>query len=49
MSTVNFSVTIKAETLEKLDRIRGLIPRSTFIEKVLSENLKENKTKGGGK
>jgi len=37
MSKENISITISKELLEKIDKKRGLIPRSTYIEKILKE------------
>jgi len=37
MSKENISITINKKLLEKIDKDRGLIPRSTYIEKILKE------------
>jgi len=41
MSLKVTSISFHIETLEKLDKTRGLIPRSTYIDDVLSKHLKK--------
>lgn len=36
---LSVSVSLSKDTLEKVDEARGLIPRSTFFEKVVTESL----------
>ena len=43
MSTTQISITLQEQTLEKLDKICGLVPRSAYIENVLAEHLKKSK------
>jgi len=43
MSTTPISVTIKTENLVKLDKIRGLVPRSTIINQVLEKYVEKSK------
>jgi len=45
MSTANISITIEEITLEKIDSIRGLIPRSAFIENILEKSLSKKGVK----
>lgn len=42
MSSVHVTLTIPDEVLQAIDNIRGLIPRSTYITKVLVENSKRS-------
>ena len=42
MPTTNFSITLHNTTLKKLDKVRDLIPRSAFINKVIEEYFKNN-------
>jgi len=37
------SISFQKETLEKLDKTRGLIPRSTYVEDILSNHLKKSR------
>lgn len=39
---VGFGCSISAELLERLDKERGLVPRSRFIEKILIERLSKH-------
>ena len=39
MSTQAVSITLDKKTLDKIDSIRGLVPRSTFIEDILEKSL----------
>lgn len=34
------SISLKKELLEQIDNVRGLVPRSTYIVKILKDNLK---------
>lgn len=36
-------ISIDTEILNKLDSVRGMIPRSRFIEKIVKDNLEESK------
>lgn len=42
-TSINFSISLTSETLKALDRKRDLIPRSSYIERVLVEHLKKSK------
>ena len=44
MSSKVFSISLQTETLEKLDNIRGLVPRSSYIANVLLNHLKNGNT-----
>jgi len=37
------SVSLQDKTLKKLDKTRGLIPRSTYIDAILKKSLKKEK------
>lgn len=39
MSTIPISVTLRAETIQNLDKVRGLTKRSTIIDDILSDYL----------
>jgi len=41
MSSVRISITLTENTLETVEKIRGLVSRSAFIESVLAKNLKK--------
>ncbi len=41
MSCVQITITLAKNTLEEVDQLRGLIPRSTYIQDVLNKNLKK--------
>lgn len=45
MSTIHITLTLKIETLEKLDAYRGLAKRSTVIESIISEFFNKNMRK----
>jgi hypothetical protein len=34
-------ITVEEKTLRKIDSVRGLIPRSTYIQDILNKNLKK--------
>ena len=40
MSAKIFSLSFQERTLKKVDSIRGLVPRSTYIENIISIHLK---------
>ena len=42
MTTVKVTITIPKMVLDKIDNIRGLVPRSTYITNSLVKNLKRN-------
>lgn len=39
MSAVRISISINNEMLNKIDRKRGLIPRSTYIQNLLGKSI----------
>ncbi|WP_179361672.1 hypothetical protein [Nitrosopumilus cobalaminigenes] len=39
--TTNISITLSNDTLDKLDKARKLIPRSTLIDYLISKSLKK--------
>jgi len=41
------SITIDEDLLEKVDKIRGRVPRSGFIEEALEEKLNEKSKRVG--
>ena len=45
MSCVKITITLSEKTLEKVDHIRGLTKRSTWIQDVLEKNLKKGEQK----
>ncbi len=45
MSCVKITITLSEKTLSLVDHVRGLIPRSTYIQDVLSKNLKSKEMK----
>ena len=42
-NTTNLSITLKNKTLKELDNARGITPRSTTIECILSEFLSKKR------
>jgi len=44
MKTVVISISLNLKTLKEVDRTRGLISRSAWIEDILKKNLKEGVT-----
>jgi metal-responsive CopG/Arc/MetJ family transcriptional regulator len=42
-------VTVEHELVQKLDIIRGLVPRSRIVEEVLTDFIKQMEEKGNGK
>lgn len=45
MSSVAICITVEEKTLEKIDNIRGLIPRSAWIQDVLEKKLTKTRLK----
>ena len=41
MSTIQISITLENETIDKLDSVRGLAKRSTVIQSIVSEYLEK--------
>jgi len=35
-------ITVEEKTLKKIDSVRGMIPRSAFIQNILKNNLKRD-------
>jgi len=45
MPTTNISVTLEDMTLREVDRVRGDVPRSKFIQRKLEDALKKEAKK----
>lgn len=46
MSSVAICITVDEKTLKEIDKIRGMVPRSAFIQNILNKNLiKKGSTK----
>ena len=43
MSTIQISITLENETIDKLDSVRGLAKRSTVIQSIVSEYLEKKR------
>ena len=41
MSVVRISMTIAEETLKKLDKKRGFVPRSIYVDQIILKHLKK--------
>jgi len=41
MSLVRITMTIQEETLKKLDKKRGFIPRSIYVDQVILKHIKK--------
>jgi hypothetical protein len=41
MSCVKVTITLSEKTLDRVDHVRGLIPRSAYIQDVIAKNLKK--------
>jgi len=43
VSSVKITITIAEKTLDKVDNVRGLVPRSTYIADIVEKKCKRGK------
>ncbi len=48
MSNSPVSITLAEKNIEKIDALRGLVKRSTYIDSIISDYLKNFEKKKGG-